>query len=300
VIAIFGPTASGKSAVAEALAELVDGDLVVADSMQLYRGLPILTNQSPARLVGVWNPAHEGSLAEYQRLAHAAIEEIVAAGRTPILVGGSGLYFRAALVDLELPPAVDAGARARWERTYDEDPAAAHGLLRERDPQAADLVHVNDRKRVVRALELAEAGGSLAPGDGRGRLWTDEVRHPTLLVGLDLPAPELERRIAERTRAMFDAGVVEEVRAALAAPLSRTVEQSLGLRAIAELERDDAVEAVELQTRRLAAYQRKWMRRIPGLVTLAADRPPEEIAAEIAALGRPGERLPRDGGVARP
>ena len=105
VVAIFGPTASGKSAVAEALAERIPAELVSADAMQAYRGLPILTNQSvrPARLVAIWPLDHEGSVGEYAALAHAAIDEILAAGRTPVVVGGTGLYLRAALADLELP-----------------------------------------------------------------------------------------------------------------------------------------------------------------------------------------------------
>ena len=113
VLAIFGPTASGKTAVAQAVAERVPAELVSADSMQVYRGLPILTNQSPARLVGIWPLDHEASVAEYQRLAHAAIDEILESGRTPIVVGGTGLYLRAALSDLSLPPAPEPGERER-------------------------------------------------------------------------------------------------------------------------------------------------------------------------------------------
>src|SRR3990170_5366147 len=116
VIAVFGPTASGKSAVAEALAERIPAEVVSADSMQVYRGLPILTNQpaGPARLVGVWALDHEGSVGEYARLAHAAIDEILGDGRTPIVAGGTGLYFRVALADLELPPPPPRGARGGW------------------------------------------------------------------------------------------------------------------------------------------------------------------------------------------
>src|SRR6058998_100225 len=156
VLAIFGPTASGKTAVAQALAERIPAELVSADSMQVYRGLPILTNQSPARLVGIWTLEDEASVAEYQRLAHAAIDEILAAGGTPIVVGGTGLYLRAALADLTLPPAPEPGERERWERFYDEEgPESAHGRLAELDPEAAAAVHQNDRRRVVRSLELA-------------------------------------------------------------------------------------------------------------------------------------------------
>src|ERR671932_720713 len=130
VIAIFGPTASGKSAVAEALAERIPAELVSADAMQAYRGLPILTNQSPrpARLVGIWPLDHDGSVGEYAALAHATIDEILAAGRTPVVVGGTGLYLRAALAELRLPAPSDE--RGRWEAFYDsEGGEAAHERL---------------------------------------------------------------------------------------------------------------------------------------------------------------------------
>src|SRR5688500_15117330 len=177
VIAIFGPTASGKSAVAEALAERIPARLISADAMQVYRDVPILTNQSDyaTELVGIWGLDHEASVGEYADLAHAEIDRALEDGVTPVVVGGTGLYLRAALVDVELPPGPALGARERWERAYDELGAqAAHDALAERDPEAAARIHANDRRRVVRALELAEAGSSLAPRGGR--LWTDEMR----------------------------------------------------------------------------------------------------------------------------
>jgi tRNA dimethylallyltransferase len=291
VIGIFGPTASGKSAVAEAVARRIPAELVSADSAQLYRGLPILTNQSPAALVGIWELDHEASVGEYQRRAHEAIDAVLAAGKTAIVVGGAGLYFRAALGELDVPPAPGAGARERWERVYDERGAeTAHALLAEADPVAAAAVHANDRRRVVRALELAEAGSSLRPVEDR--LWSAETRHPSLLVGLEVPSEELVRRIEERTRGMFEAGVVEEVQEALRRPLSSTVRKIMGLREVAELARGEAEVALAARTRRLAAYQRKWMRRIPGLVTVRSDRSPEEVADEVLALARGGQRVP--------
>jgi tRNA dimethylallyltransferase len=296
VVAIFGPTASGKTAVAAALAERIPAEVVSADSAALYRGLPILTAapEHPARLVGVFDLSHEVSVGEFQRLAHAAIDETVAAGRTALVVGGTGLYLRAALSDLALPPPPAAGARERWTRLYDRlGGEAAHALLAQRDPAAAGRVHPNDRRRVVRALELAEAGSSLAPV--RDVLWTDETRHPTLIVGLAVDRDELDRRIEERTRAMFERGVVEEVRAVLAQPLSTTARKIMGLREVAELPPERAREELVRATRRLARYQRKWMRRIPGVVTVSADRSPDEVADEILALGRPGQRLPAHG-----
>ena len=297
VIGIFGPTASGKSRVAAEVAGRIPAELVSADALQIYRGLPILTNQpiEPTRMVGIWPLDRETSVGEYAPLAHAAVDEILAAGRTPIVVGGTGLYLRAALAELALPPAPAPGARQRWEQFYDDHGAAgAHARLEELDPAAAAAVHANDRRRVVRALELAETGASLAPGEDR--LWAAETRHPTLVVGLDVPKDVLEQRIEERTRAMFDEGVQEEVSRALAGTVSSTARQALGLEEVATMPRDEAIAALVVRTRRYAAYQRKWMRRIPGIAMVGADRPSGEIADDIVALARTRERVPRPRG----
>jgi tRNA dimethylallyltransferase len=294
VIGLFGPTASGKSDVAAAVTELIPAEVVSADAMQVYDGLPILTNRSPhpERLVGIWPLSHVASVGQYAPLAHRTVDEILATGRTPLVVGGTGLYFRAALAELELPPAPAPGARERWERLYDEDgAAAAHARLAELDPAAAERVHPNDRRRVVRALELAGAGWSLVPR--LQSLFGGAWRHPTLLVGLGVPKTELDRRIAERTRRMFDAGVEEEVRDALLAEPSATAQKVIGLHEVTTLPPDEAIEALTVRTRQYAAYQRKWLRRLEGLVMVAADRPPEETAAEIVALARTREHLSR-------
>jgi tRNA dimethylallyltransferase len=293
VIAIFGPTASGKSAVAEALADRIPAALISADAMQVYRGVPILTNQSerPTELVAIWELDHEASVGEYAALAHDAIDKTIGKGLTPVVVGGTGLYLRAALVELAVPPAPSPAERARWERFYDQvGPQHAHEALAERDPEAAARIHPNDRRRVVRALELAEAGSSLAPREDR--LWTEDTRHPTVLVGLELEKEELDRRIEERTRAMFERGAVEEARQALARPISATARTIHGVQELADLPEEEAFDALLRRTRRYAAYQRKWMRRIPGLVSLPADRPPGEVADAILEVARAGERLP--------
>ena len=267
--------------------------MISADAMQVYRGLEILTNQSsrPTELVGIWDLDHEASVGEYAELAHAAIDRALEEGATPVVVGGTGLYLRAALVQLDLPPAPEPGARQRWEREYERLGAGAtHELLAERDPAAAAQVHPNDRRRVVRALELAGAGSSLTPREGR--LWSEETRHPTLIVGIDVPKAELEERIEQRTRLMFESGVEEEVRLALRNPISSTAATTHGLQDIAELPREKAVDALVRRTRRYAAYQRKWMRRIPALVSVPADRPAGEVADEILEMARTRERLP--------
>jgi tRNA dimethylallyltransferase len=293
LIAIFGPTASGKTAVAEAVADRIGGEVVSADSMQAYEGLPILTAQParPTRLVGIWPLSHEGSVAEYARLAHTAIDQLVASGKTPVVAGGTGLYLRAALAELELPPEPGPEARARWEEIYDRlGPERAHATLGERDPEAAARLHQNDRRRVVRALELTELGSSLLPE--ADRLWTAETRHPTLLFGLEVPRDVLLERIERRARRMLDEGVAEEARAALAQTISSTAVHALGLCDVADLPPDEALAALILRTRRYAAYQRKWMRRIPGLVSVNADRPSEDVANEIVEVASARQRLP--------
>lgn len=261
--------------------------------MQVYRGLPILTNQPerPTRLVGIWPLDHDASVGEYQRLAHTAIDEILASERTPVVVGGTGLYLRAALAELRLPPAPPPGTRERFERLYDRlGPERAHEALAARDPHAAAAVHPNDRRRVVRALELVELGASLAPD--RSRLWAEASRRPTVMFGLDVPPEVLAERIEHRTRTMFARGVEEEVHRALAQRLSGTARHVMGLREVADLPREEAIRAIAQRTRRYAAYQRKWLRRLPGVVSLAADRPPGAVADEILEMARSRQRLP--------
>jgi tRNA dimethylallyltransferase len=290
VLALFGPTASGKTAVAGLLRDELGADVISADSAALYEGLPILTAAPPypARLVGVVPLQEDVSVGAYQRLAHEAID----AADVPLVAGGTGLYLRAALSGLTIPPPADEGRRAHWEHEYDRLGAVhAHSLLAERDPAAAVRVHPNDRKRVVRALELAEAGTSLAPDTDR--LWTEDTRLPTVILALDVPLDVLDVRIEARMREMVERGVVDEAHRAWEAGPSRTAVQVLGLEEFATLPLDEAVEQVTQATKRLARYQRKWLRRMPGVVTLDGTRPAEEIAADIVVLERPGERLPR-------
>jgi tRNA dimethylallyltransferase len=260
---------------------------VSADSAAVYRDLPILTAAPtrPTRLVGFLDLDQEISVGEYQRLAHAAVDELIGAGVLPVVVGGTGLYFRAALADMTIPPAPAAGERERWERVYERvGGTAAHALLAERDPAAAAHVHPNDRRRVVRALELAEAGFSLRPVDPA--LWSERTRHPALVVGLDVPKDELDRRIEARAREMFARGVEAEVRAALRRRPSATAAKVMGLRDVAELPAEEACAAIVRANRRLARYQRKWMRRIPGIIMLEGDRPPGEVADAVLEMAR--------------
>lgn len=302
VVAIFGPTASGKSAVALELRDRLDVEIVSADSAAIFEGLPILTAAPayPAHLVGIVPLAQDVSVGAYQRLAHEAIDGVLGAGRLPVVVGGTGLYLRAALSSLEFPPPPAPGARERFARLYDELGAVgAHALLAVRDPAAAARVHANDRRRVIRALELAEEGYSLAPE--QNLLWTAAERHPTVVVTLEVAQPELERRIRLRTEQMLARGAAAEAAAAWASPLSASARKILGLEAFATLSAEAAVAAVIAATMKLARYQQKWIRRVPGVVTLAGDRPPEELADEIVALAGAGERVSdRRGRAAHP
>ncbi|HUF02135.1 MAG TPA: tRNA (adenosine(37)-N6)-dimethylallyltransferase MiaA [Gaiellaceae bacterium] len=286
VIGVFGPTASGKSAVAENVAGRLGTEVVSADAMQVYRGLPILTNQPdrPTRLVAIREPSEEMSVAEYAALAHAAIDELVDRAGSAVVAGGTGLYFRAALAELDVPPAPTPGARERLQLVYDRDPAYAHARLAAVDPEAATRVHPNDRRRVVRALELAEMGSSIVPK--HSQLWSDAVRRPALVVGLDLRPDVLEQRIRERASSMVARGLLEEVQATRSLPLSRTAEKALGLRELGELPLAAALERLVVRTIRYAAYQRKWMRRIPGIVMIDADDSPEMLADAILEVAR--------------
>ncbi len=264
--------------------------MISADSAALYAGLPVITAAPdyPAQLVGVVPLDEDVSVGQYQRLAHAAIDE----SEAPLVVGGTGLYLRAALSALELPPPAAPERRAFWQAEVDRlGPEAAHAELARRDTRAAERVHANDRKRLVRALELAEAGLSLAPETDR--LWTEDTRHPTTIVALDVPLEELDRRIDVRTEAMAAAGAAAEARHAWSGPLSGTARKVLGLEEFATLPEREAIDAVAQATRRLARYQRKWLRRMPGVVTLDGTRSAEEIADDIVALGRSGEHLSR-------
>ena len=301
VLALFGPTASGKTAVAAAILERIPGVVISADSMQAYRGVPILTAQprEPTELVAIWDLEHEASVAEYQELAHAAIDGALARGLTPVVVGGSGLYLRAALADLELPPPPAEGAREQWERLYDDEgPEAAHALLADRDPQCREP-RPSERPQAGRAGARAERSRRVA-GARRGR--AVERALPPSDAGVRARGTARGARPADRGAVPPRCSTeVPSTRSSArsASRLSTTAAQIIGLREIAELPADEAREAVVVRTKRLAAYQRKWMRRIPGLASVAADRPPDEIADEILALARSGQRLPAHGGAAR-
>jgi tRNA dimethylallyltransferase len=274
VIALFGPTAVGKTDVAIALAERLRARgerpvAVSADALQVYRGLELLT--------GVPDGEQRARL-EHAALAHAEIDGLLAAGATPIVVGGTGLYLRAALAQLELRPPPPPGVRERIEADLQaRGPEALHLQLAVAAPWAAETINPRDRHRIVRALELHEQG-ALVPPEGPNRLWTSDTRHPTRLVGLIRDRDELYARIEARVDAMVAAGAVEEVRVADAAGASETARVALGFE---ELLRGD-VDAMKQRTRNLARRQLTWLRKLPDVELVEiAGRTPDEVAAAI-------------------
>ena len=293
VIAIFGPTGVGKTAVAVALADRLraegeDPVAVSADALQVYRGLGVLTGAAGAhererlehRLVGVLDVTESCSAGRYARLAHAAIDGAIGAGRRPIVVGGTGLYLRAALAHLDLRPLPDPEVRERWTRRLEsEGPQALHELLARRDPTTATRIPETDGHRLVRALELLDSGHpppQQRPGDSE--LWTSETRHPTLLAALTMDREALYERIGQRADRMVAGGAAAEARAAAAAGASPTARKALGFEEL--LEGD--VEAMKLRTRRYAKRQLTWLRKLPGVLRIdVTSRSADEVAGEI-------------------
>ncbi|MBJ7473260.1 MAG: tRNA (adenosine(37)-N6)-dimethylallyltransferase MiaA [Solirubrobacteraceae bacterium] len=293
VIAIFGPTAVGKTAVAVGVAQKLRaaGQNPVAigvDALQVYDGLPLITAQPTPdehselehRLVGFVPLTETWSVAQHTELAHREIDDALAAGRVPIVVGGTGLYLRSALTDLTLAPAPEAGLRDKLAARADEPGGleALYAELEELDPVSAALMHPNDRTRIMRAHELLAAGKSFADASGQDELWTDDTRVPTVLVGLTMERSALRKRAGERMRAMVEAGAIEEVRAAAEADIGPTAAAAVGFRELFYGEVDIAV----TKTRQLAKRQETWMRRLGGVTILdVTARTPDDVADEI-------------------
>jgi tRNA dimethylallyltransferase len=291
VLALFGPTGVGKTAIAIAIAERLAGRgmhavAVSADALQLYAGLEILTGAASAaqrarlehRLLGFLPVDARCSAGEFAALAHAEIDGLVAQGAVPIVVGGTGLYLRAALADLDLRPPAPADVRARLEADVAARGAPAlHAELARRAPWAAEGIGPNDRQRIVRALEL-DAIGALEPPPAESQLWTLQTRHPTRLIGLVMEREALYARIDARVDEMVAAGVIDEVRAAHAAGASPSARQALGFE---DLLAGD-IDAMKRHTRNYAKRQLTWMRKLPGaeLVDVTA-REPDDVAREL-------------------
>jgi tRNA dimethylallyltransferase len=292
VVALFGPTGVGKTTVAIALADRLrvqgeDPVAVSADALQVYQGLETLTGAATAAdrarlehcLLGFVPVDQPFSAGAYARRAHQEIDKLLAAGRRPIVVGGTGLYLRAALAELHLRPPVPAAIRERRRRDLaTRGPAALHAELEQRAPEAATTIRPTDAQRITRALELLDAGHDPPAG---AQLWTTDTRHPTLLAGLTMEREALNARIGERVDEMVEHGAADEVRAAAEAGASPTARKALGF---TELLAGD-VEGMKRNTRRYARRQLTWMRKLPAAHLIdVTGRTPEDVAAELHGM----------------
>jgi tRNA dimethylallyltransferase len=294
VIALFGPTGVGKTELAIELADRLrargeDPVAVSADALQVYDGLQILTGAASAaqqarlehRLISFLPVDATFSAGQYAELAHAEIDDLIADGRRPIVVGGTGLYLRAALTELSLRPPPVEGVRERWVAALRErGPEALHAILARRAPWAAEAIMPTDSQRIVRALELADSG-ELEPPSGESELWTATTRHPTLLVGVVMEREALYARIDERVLAMVAAGAADEVNRAArgGAGASPTARKALGFD---ELLAGD-IESMQRRTRNYARRQLTWMRKLAGVTAIdVTGRDPGAVADEVA------------------
>lgn len=284
IVAVVGPTATGKSDLAVALAERLGGEVVNTDASQLYRGMDIGTAKLtvaerrgvPHHQLDVLEVTEEASVAAYQQLSRADIEAIRSRGNVPVLVGGSGLYVRAATDVLEIPP-TDAAVRGRLEAEL----AAAgttpmYDRLRLADPEAAANILPSNGRRIVRALEVIELTGRPFSATMPRR----EFLEPTVLIGLDADRDVVDERIAHRTRAMWQLGLLDEVRGLEPLGLrdGRTAARAIGYaQALGQLEgeltQDEAIESTAQATRRLVRRQLSWFRADPRVIWLPHDAP---------------------------
>jgi len=282
VVAVVGPTATGKTRLAEDMAVALDGQVVTADSMQVYRGLDIGTAKTteserrvPHYCIDLVEPDEPFSAALYQHSARRAIDTIAAAGKLPVVAGGTGLYVRAALDDMHFPSGdATGGVRERLEAQAAEKGAPAmHALLAERDPEAAALIHPNNVRRVIRALEMLEGGESYARLARRFRERAQFYR--TSYIGLTLDRELLYARIDARVDEMLDGGLLGEVERLLDAGFREalTAPQAIGYKELVPVltegaPLDKAVESIKRATRRYAKRQLTWFRADPRVTWL--------------------------------
>ncbi|MDO4428878.1 MAG: tRNA (adenosine(37)-N6)-dimethylallyltransferase MiaA [Atopobiaceae bacterium] len=274
VVCVVGPTASGKSALAELVATRLGSSVVSVDAMQVYRGMdvgtaktPVAERRCPLLMVDVVDPDEDYSVQRFQTDARACVDALLAEGHTPVLCGGTGLYLNAVIDEMTFPVGEkDGGVRERYERIAAERGAdALHALLAERDPESAALIHPNNVRRVVRALEMSDEGVSYARH--HEGLHERAAHYPARIWGLSWPREDLYARIDARVDQMVEAGLVEEVRALAGRGLGSdvTAGQAIGYKEILEalsgrVELREAVELVKRRTRRYAKRQLSWFR----------------------------------------
>lgn len=270
VLALVGPTASGKSAAALAVAERVGAEIVAVDAFTVYRGMDIGTAKPSAKErrrvphhgIDLLEPEQECTVQWFQRQARGAIDDVLARGCRPLLVGGSGLYFRAVVDDLRFPP-TDPALRADLERRHADDPRQAHARLARLDGEAADRIEPGNLRRTVRALEVIELTGR--PFSAWRHAWDRHASvYPGLaVVGAAVERARLDRRIQERVAVMLEHGLVDECRALSTRALSSTARQAIGYAEVfAHLRGETSLEAtaerMRVRTRRFAARQQRW------------------------------------------
>ncbi|MFB9318583.1 tRNA (adenosine(37)-N6)-dimethylallyltransferase MiaA [Cryptosporangium minutisporangium] len=307
VVAVVGPTATGKSGLGVALAKALGGEVVNADSMQLYRGMDIGTAKLttaeqdgvPHHLLDVWPVTETASVAAYQRLARAAVDALRAAGRVPILVGGSGLYVDAVLDRMEFP-GTDPVLRAALEAELAaEGPAPLYARLTAADPAAAAAILPSNGRRIVRALEVIALTGSFTaelPSD-------PQPYYPAVRIGLDRPVDELDVRVEQRVDLMWAAGLVDEVRALEREGLreGRTASRALGYAQILRmfdgaLDEPGAITATQAATRRFVRRQRSWFRRDGRVRWLDATDERQVLVDALALVHQGSQQLAREAG----
>jgi tRNA dimethylallyltransferase len=293
VITVVGPTASGKSALSIALARELGAEVVNADSMQLYRGMDIGTAKLtvaeragvPHHLLDIWPVTMTAAVAEYQTLARAAIDDILARGRVPLLVGGSGLYIRAVLEEFEFP-GTDPAVRARLEAELAAGgPAPLYERLRGWDPLAAEKILPSNGRRIVRALEVIELTGRPFTAS----LPAPTPHYPSVQIGVDRDPEALDERIARRVDLMWASGLVDEVRGLDGLRDGLTAGRALGYQqALAQIDglltEEQAKEETVRGTRRFVRRQRSWFRRDPAITWL--DGASDRLVADALAAAR--------------
>lgn len=299
VVAIVGPTASGKTSLSLDLAQALGGEVVNTDAMQVYRGMDIGTAKLPPaerrgiphHLLDTLEVRDPATVAEFQGWARSAIADIRGRGATPVLVGGSALYTRAILDRFDFP-GTDAAVRARLEAELEDVGATAlHARLRDLDPVSADRIEPENGRRTVRALEVIELTGQ----PFSARLPVQEYVDPaTVQVGVAIDRDVLEQRIAQRVREMFDNGLLDEVARLLPAGLAdgRTASLAIGYRqAMAvlagEMGVEEAQERTVIATRKFARRQMAWWRNDPRITWVAYDDP-DRVAKALAVVGAAG------------
>jgi tRNA dimethylallyltransferase len=292
VAAIVGPTAVGKTQLSLQVAERLDAEIVSIDSMQIYKGMDVGTakptpaerQRIPHHLLDLFDPTEDVSVAEFQRLARAAIDDITRRRRIPLLVGGSGLYLRAVVDDLNFPPR-SAEVRENLESELDEVGAEVlFARLRAKDPAAAGKIDPANARRIVRALEVIElTGRPFSENDSWERY---ESIYDLKIVGLQRPRDELYERIGKRVNAMLRDGLLTEARSLMENGAGRTAGQALGYRQVLQAPRSaslvDVTEEIVRATKRFARRQESWFRADPRIVWVDADRP--GVVSQVAGF----------------